>query len=72
LLAIVKSLGIGSEEAMDRALKMGAATMQAQSKANQEFERFRQRFQHRLDLPILRWDITSPSRGSPSKIDRRR
>jgi hypothetical protein len=72
LLAIMKSLGIGSEEAMDRALKMGAATMQAQSKANQEFERFRQRFQHRLDLPILRWDITSPSRGPPSKIDRRR
>jgi hypothetical protein len=42
---------------------MGAATMQAQSQVNQQFEFFRQRYQHRLDIPVLRWDVTSPDRS---------
>jgi hypothetical protein len=62
LLSLVESLGVGSKESVDRALKMGAATMQAQSQVNHHFEFFRQRFQHRLDLPVLRWDISSPER----------
>ncbi len=72
LLAMVESLGIGSKETIDRALKVGAATMQAQSQANQKFEFFRQRYQHRLDLPVLRWDISVPSRRAQESIERRR
>jgi hypothetical protein len=72
LLTLVQSLGIGSQEAVDRALKTGAATMQAQSQVNQQFETFRQRFQHRLDIPVLRWDISAPSRRSQGSIERRR
>ena len=62
LLTLVESLGVGSRDTVDRAVKMGAATMQAQSQVNQQFEFFRQRFQHRLDIPVLRWDVTSPDR----------
>jgi hypothetical protein len=46
--------------------------MQAQSQVNQQFETFRQRFQHRLDIPVLRWDISAPSRRSQGSIERRR
>lgn len=62
LLALAESLGVGSQEMVDQAIKMGAATMQAQSQIDQQFEFFRQRFQHRLDIPVLRWDITPPER----------
>lgn len=62
LLSMVKSLGVGSAENINQAVKMGAATMQSQSQANLQFQLFRQRYQHRLDLPVLRWDITSPDR----------
>lgn len=62
LLSLVQSLGVGSTENIDQAVKMGAATMQAQSQANLQFQLFRQRYQHRLDLPVLRWDVTSPER----------
>lgn len=62
LLTLVESLGVGSKDVVDRAVKMGAATMQAQSQVNQQFEFFRQRYQHRLDIPVLRWEVTSPDR----------
>jgi hypothetical protein len=45
-------------------LRTGAATMQSQQQVNQQFEFFRQRFQHRLDVPVLRWDISAPNRRS--------
>lgn len=72
LLAMAQSLGIGSKETIDRALKVGAATMLTQAQVNQQFETFRQRFQHRLDVPVLRWDISVPSRRTQGSIERRR
>ena len=62
LTSLAQSLGVGSQDSIDRALKVGAATMQAQSQVNQQFEFFRQRYQHRLDIPVLRWNVSSPER----------
>ena len=56
LLGLIKPLGLVNQETLQTALVMGAATKQAQEEANSRFEYFRQRYQHRLDLPILRWD----------------
>jgi hypothetical protein len=64
LMTLVESMGIGSTDTIDRALRTGAATMQSQQRVNQQFEFFRQRFQHRLDVPVLRWDISAPDRRS--------
>jgi hypothetical protein len=61
LMALVESMGLGSNETIDRAMRTGAATMQAQQQVDQRFEFFRQRFQHRLDVPVLRWDIATPN-----------
>jgi hypothetical protein len=54
---LLAPLGLATDESLRNALRMGAATMQAQQQINSRFEFFRQRYQHRLDLPILRWDV---------------
>ncbi|MCU0710248.1 MAG: hypothetical protein MUF23_18380 [Pirellula sp.] len=64
LITLAESMGLSSKETLDRALRTGAATMQSQQQVNQQFEFFRQRFQHRLDVPVLRWDISTPNRPS--------
>lgn len=56
LMKLVQPLGIANDEALQAAMAMGAATLQAQQDVNSRFEFYRQRYQHRLDLPILRWD----------------
>jgi hypothetical protein len=61
-------LGAGNEQ-IDQAIRIGAATMRAQQNTDSQFEKFRQRYQHRLDLPILRWNSTAgqhlPNRSRP-------
>lgn len=56
LLKLVQPLGIADDGTLQTAMAMGAATLQAQQEVNSRFEFYRQRYQHRLDLPILRWD----------------
>lgn len=56
LMSLLKPLGIANDETLQMAMVMGAATKQAQEEANSKFETFRQRYQHRMDLPVLRWE----------------
>lgn len=56
LMNLIKPLGIANDETLQMAIAMGAATKQAQEDANSRFETFRQRYQHRMDLPVLRWE----------------
>lgn len=56
LMNLIKPLGIANDETLQMAMVMGAATKQAQEDANSRFETFRQRYQHRMDLPVLRWE----------------
>lgn len=60
LKQVLGTLGVGGNDALDRALRVGAATQQAQAQIDSRFEFFRQRYLKRLDLPVLRWDVVSP------------
>jgi hypothetical protein len=50
-------LGLGgNNEQIDLAIRVGAATMQAQQSVDSQFEKLRQRYMKRLDLPLLLWE----------------
>ncbi len=57
LRSLLAPLGIASDDVIEKSLKIGAATMQGQQQTNSRFELFRQRYQHQLNVPVLRWDI---------------
>jgi hypothetical protein len=51
------ALGLGeNNEQIDLAIRIGAATMHAQQEIDMQFEKLRQRYMKRLDLPLLLWD----------------
>jgi hypothetical protein len=53
------ALGIGgNNEQIDLAIRVGAATMQAQQNIDSRFEKVRQRYMKRLDLPLLLWETS--------------
>lgn len=53
----IAALGIGgNNEQIDLAIRVGAATMQAQQNIDSQFEKLRQRYMKRLDLPLLLWE----------------
>ncbi len=54
-LKLAKSLGLGAGGQLEVALNFGAATMEAQSAADQEFFRFLDKFVQHLDRPALEW-----------------
>lgn len=54
-LKLVKSLGLGAGDPLDIALNFGAATMESQKAADQEFFRFLDGYVQRLDRPRLSW-----------------
>jgi len=54
-LKLVKSLGLGAGCQLDVALNFGAATMEAQKAADQEFFRFLDKYVRHLDGPVLKW-----------------
>tara|TARA_R110002072_G_scaffold179059_1_gene335016 strand:+ start:46259 stop:47605 length:1347 start_codon:yes stop_codon:yes gene_type:complete len=54
-LKLVKSLGLGTGGQLQTAMNFGAATMEAQKAADQEFFRFLDRYFQRLDGPALKW-----------------
>lgn len=54
-LKLVKSLGLGAGGQLEVALNFGAATMEAQKAADQEFFRFLDKFVQHLDGPVLKW-----------------
>ena len=54
-LKLVKSLGLGAGGQLQTAMNFGAATMEAQKAADQEFFRFLDRFVKHLDGPSLSW-----------------
>ena len=61
-LKLIKSLG-GGEDSIKRAIRFGAATMDALKEADSRFFEFRDRFLVRLDGPILRVSPTAPPRS---------
>lgn len=51
------ALGLGeNNEQIDLAIRIGAATVHAQTEIDMQFEKLRQRYMKRLDLPLLLWD----------------
>ena len=54
-LKLVKSLGLGAGDQLGTAMNFGAATMESQKAADQEFFRFIDRHIQRLDRPKLSW-----------------
>jgi hypothetical protein len=54
-LKLVKSLGLGAGGELQTAMNFGAATMEAQKAADQEFFRFLDRYVKHLDGPSLSW-----------------
>lgn len=48
----------GNNEQIDQAIRVGAATMQAQQNIDSQFEKVRQRYMKRLDLPLLLWETS--------------
>jgi hypothetical protein len=55
-------LGLGANnEQIDNAIRIGAATMQAQQSIDSQFEKLRQRYMKRLDLPLLIWEPNTVS-----------
>jgi hypothetical protein len=53
LLASLKGLGLGADDAVTQAIRVGAATMSAQQAADARFFEFRDRYAKRLDGPPL-------------------
>ena len=60
-LKLVKSLGLGAGDQLDVALNFGAATMEAQKTADQEFFRLLDRYVRHLDGPVLKWSARDVS-----------
>jgi hypothetical protein len=54
-LKLVKSLGLGAGGQLEVALNFGAATMEAQKAADQQFFRFLDKYVRHLDGPVLEW-----------------
>lgn len=54
-LKLAKSLGLGAGGQLEVAMNFGAATMEAQKAADQEFFRFLDRYVQHLDGPRLEW-----------------
>ncbi len=52
-LETMKALGFGADDLVNQALRVGAATMAAQSAADARFFEFRDRYAKRLDSPVL-------------------
>lgn len=59
-LKLAKSLGLGADVQLQTAMNFGAATMEAQKAADQEFFRFLDKYVRHLDGPALKW----PARDS--------
>jgi hypothetical protein len=57
-LKLVKSLGLGAGDPLDVAMNFGAATMESQQAADQEFFRFLDRHVQRLDRPKFDWSTS--------------
>lgn len=53
LLESLKGLGLGADDAVTQAIRVGAATMAAQQAADAKFFEFRERYVKRLDGPVL-------------------
>lgn len=54
-LQTVKALGLAAgNDVVETAIRFGAATMEAQQKAEEEFHKFRERYINRLDKPSFR------------------
>jgi len=49
----MKALGFGADDLVNQAIRVGAATMAAQSAADARFFEFRDRYVKRLDGPVL-------------------
>ena len=54
-LDVVKSLGLGADDQIVKAIRFGAATMEAQRAVDSRFFEFRDRLLQRLDGPPLWW-----------------
>lgn len=53
----LSALGLGdNNEQIALAIRIGAATMHAQQETDMRFEKLRQRYMKRLDLPLLLWE----------------
>jgi hypothetical protein len=52
-LKLAESAGLGGESAIQQALRIGAATQQAQKQADSRFLEFRDRYLQHLDSPLL-------------------
>jgi hypothetical protein len=59
-LTTIKSLGLGADDSLNQAIRVGAATMAAQSTADARFFEFRDRYAKRLDGPVLAIAIAKP------------
>jgi hypothetical protein len=60
----LRSLGLGAEEQVAAALRVGSATMAAQQAVDQRFFEFRDRYLKRLDGPPLTVPASQPVAGS--------
>ena len=59
VLKLVKALGLdGGDRAIETAIQFGAATQEGQQRLDSGFLKFRDRYGHRLDGPLLWWDRT--------------
>ena len=60
-LKLAKSLGLGTGGQLQTAMNFGAATMEAQKAADQEFFRFLDKYVRHLDGPVLKWSARDVS-----------